>query len=280
MNSPTLIPVDGSTLSDGILEPLKPLVRQRGGEIVLLRVVPELGTAPDQSEEVDLATEHLNALASQLRTQGFTVEAQVLRGEPADRILQAATDSKAGLIGMSTHGRSGVSRLVRGSVAERVLRASPTPVFLCNPDGLKDAATRFKRILVPLDGSALSDGILPWVEELASTYGSQVTLFRVKPFVYSSMPSPVLAGELWSEAAARASLEPQRQRLEAAGIEVSVRAAYGIESSEILAVAAEVDLVAMTTHGRSGPSRWWFGSVAESVIRHCSCPLLVLRSRE
>lgn len=279
MTSPTLIPVDGSKLSDRILDSVIPLVSRKPTELLLLQVVPNRGTAVEQSEELDIATEHLDTLAATLREQGLTVEQRIDRGEPADCILKAADESNARLIAMSTHGRSGASRLVRGSVAERVLRASSTPVFLCNPETTEDAATRFKKILVPLDGSVLSDGILPWVEELALTYGSQVTLLRVQPFIYTSMPSPVLVGELWNEAATRATLDEQRARLEAAGVEVSVQAAYGVESAEILAAAAEADLVAMTTHGRSGPSRWWFGSVAESVTRHCSCPLLVLRSR-
>ncbi len=280
MTYPALVPVDGSELSEGILDSLVPFLQKKGAHVVLLRVVPERGTAPEQSEGLDLATQELDSLALKLRERGLTVTQRVERGEPADKILQVADESKAGLIAMSTHGRSGASRLVRGSVAERVLRASPTPVFLCTPEAIKEGSNQFTKILVPLDGSALSDGILPWVVELAQTYESEVTLLRVQPFVYSSMPSPVLVGELWNEAATRASLEEQRQRLEAAGVNVSVKAAYGIESSEILSAAAESDLVAMTTHGRSGPSRWWFGSVAESVIRHCSCPLLVLRSRE
>ncbi|MBX3468198.1 MAG: universal stress protein [Planctomycetes bacterium] len=59
---------------------------------------------------------------------------------------------------------------------------------------------------------------------------------------------------------------------------VEARAAYGVVAAEVLRAAREADLLAMTTHGRSGVSRWWFGSVAEQVLRHAPCPLLVLRT--
>ncbi|MEZ6188446.1 MAG: universal stress protein [Planctomycetota bacterium] len=279
---PTLIPLDGSDLAREILDPITPLLKRRGQSIVLLRVVRERGTAAEQSDALDLAQARLSQTAALLEARGFRVTQRLERGEPAERILEVAREVDAGLVAMATHGRTGASRLMRGSVAERVLREITVPLFVGNPQAMQRKASGeyFERILVPLDGSTLSDQILPAVTVLALAYGSKVTLLRVHPMVYTEVPSPLLTGPLWDEQAMRESLETQRQRLAEAGVQVEVRAVYGVEVAEILSAADDADLVAMSTHGRSGFSRWWFGSVAESVIRHCPCPLLVRRTLE
>jgi nucleotide-binding universal stress UspA family protein len=91
---------------------------------------------------------------------------------------------------------------------------------------------------------------------------------------------PVFVLEDWDEEQTKGSLKLQHKGLTDAGVTTHLRAARGVEATEILAAAKEADLVALTTHGRGGISRWWFGSVAESVVRHCPCPLLLLRSEE
>ena len=279
---PTLVPLDGSELSAQILEPIVPLLKKREQAVVLLRVVPNRGTAVEQSEVLDQAQERLDATVESLSARGLEVSGRLERGEPAETILAVAREVDAGLVAMATHGRSGATRLVRGSVAERVLRECTVPLFLGNPLALqtKAAGDYFERILVPLDGSTHSDQILPIVLVLALAYGSKVTLLRVHPMVYTEIPSPLVTGPLWDEQAMRESLEAQRLQLAKAGVDVEINAVYGVEAAEILAAADEADLVAMTTHGRSGFSRWWFGSVAESVARHCPCPLLVRRTLE
>ena len=78
--------------------------------------------------------------AEQLREQGYTVRVEVQFGEPAQRIVQYVNDEAIGLVAMATHGRSGVSRLVLGSVAERVLRGSAAPVLLLRPQDVVTAA--------------------------------------------------------------------------------------------------------------------------------------------
>ena len=280
MTHPILVPLDGSELSVRILESISPLLREEGQELLLLSVVPNRGTGPDQAERLDVATAQLEAVAATLREQGIRTTQRLERGDPAERILEVAGEPRVELVAMSTHGRTGTSRLLRGSVAERVLRESPVPILLCNPEGLKKTPEdNFKKILVPLDGSALSDRALPFVERIARAYGSRVTLLRVAPPLSLPLPSASLA-EVWDMARLRESLEPQRQSLLEAGVDVVVNVAMGAEAAEILAAAGEADLVAMTTHGRGGVSRWWYGSVAESVVRECPCPLLILRTRE
>ncbi|MGE0710740.1 MAG: universal stress protein [Planctomycetota bacterium] len=276
-----LVPVDGSPYAEAVLAPLEPFLRQSGAELLLQRVVPRRGSRAEEGDELDAAEAYLGALAERVADQrGLTARTRVERGDPAERILAVAEETAPRLVAMSTHGLTGFQRLIRGSVAERVLRLARVPLLLLTPAALAAGAVHFERILVPLDGSAQADRILPHVEALARSYGSRVTLLRVEPAVdappYPAGPPAVR----WDEARLRASLEPQRERLARAGLDVTVQGVVGMISQEVLHAAEQSGLVAMTTHGRSGISRWWFGSVAETVVRHCPCPMLILRAPE
>jgi len=270
-----LIPLDGSELAERALAPARRLLGA-DGEAVLVRVVEE--TPPSEEEDaLDAAEAYLKDVRTRLEGAGARVRATLVRrGDPAEQVLAAVDESGAAFVAMGTHGRSGVARLVRGSVAERVLRHCPVPLLLVNPHAAPAATGTFERILAPLDGSETAAAVLPTVARVAKAFGALVTLLRVEPFLYSPVPSPVLES-MWEPAKVAATLEPSRQRLEEQGVEARVEARYGVESAEILAAAEYSDLVVMSTHGRSGLSRWWFGSVAEQVLRHCSRPLLVQR---
>jgi nucleotide-binding universal stress UspA family protein len=273
-----LVPLDGSELSDRILTQVKRLLVRHDAEVMLVSVLSprELERESVPGREIEAARRHLGEIASALRGQGANVESDVAVGEPAERIHAFALEYRPSVIAMSTHGRTGVSRWIRGSVAERVLRVTPFPLLLANPFGLAEREERrFRRILVPLDGSPASAEILPLVKDFASHYESEVLLHvaveipAVEPLVYPLM----------------ISTEDAQKRLEAfraelPGIRVQTSASLGSPAGTIVDTAEreKVDLVAMTTHGRTGASRWAFGSVAEQVIRHCPCPLLVKRT--
>ncbi len=274
-----LVPVDGSELANRVLAPLGKLL-EGDAKVILLRVV-EQGPGATQGL-AEQGKQELAALRERLQAEGVTVDSLLRQGDAAGEILEVAEELRPTLIAMSTHGHSGVTRLVRGSVAERVLRHTTTPLLLCTPAALdhERVDAGFPAILVPLDGSERSAKILPHVEALAKAYGSRVTLLRVEPFVPSAVPSPLLTPQTWDPDSVAATLEPHRARLEQAGVQAEVKATMGIEAAEILDAAEDADLVAMTTHGRTGLSRWWFGSVAEQVLRHCTRPLLVARVPE
>jgi nucleotide-binding universal stress UspA family protein len=135
-----VIPLDGSVLAETVI----PLILEIAGpldmEVLLVRVVrPELpttieGTTYMKVEDAEArradAEEYLAPVAVELRNRGVRVRAQVRRGEPADEIVSAASEAGADLIAMSTHGRSGLGRLLFGSVAAAVLRQADIPVFL------------------------------------------------------------------------------------------------------------------------------------------------------
>jgi nucleotide-binding universal stress UspA family protein len=273
------VPLDGSELSDRILKQVRRVLLRKDAEVVLVRVIPSnvIRDTTSSPDALDAARMHLDRVAESLRSQGANVSTEILVGEPAERLLMFCAERMPSLVAMATHGRSGVARWIRGSIAERMLRAAPFPLLLANPFALAaDGEARFKRILVPLDGSKRSEEILPYVRELADLYGSEVilqTIVEIPPV--AEYPEPLI---VTSSDEARARLEAYRQRFE--GIRVSEIVELGTPASTILerADVEKPDLIALTTHGRTGAARWAYGSVAEHVLRHAPCPLLVQRT--
>jgi nucleotide-binding universal stress UspA family protein len=134
-----LVPLDGSRLAEAALEPALGFARE-GATLVLLRAAEAHGSAFMDPNEAQVAVvreaeEYLAGVAARLRRSGVeSVETSVWYGPPAEAIADAAHFRKADLLVMSTHGRSGLGRLVLGSVAESVLRATSTPILLLRPE--------------------------------------------------------------------------------------------------------------------------------------------------
>ena len=138
----------------------------------------------------------------------------------------------------------------------------------------------YEKILVPLDGSAVSEQILPHVENLAMRGNSSIHLVRVAfahviPGMDPTEPEVAVVREAEEYLAAIA------ERLGQKGLQVETHVRYGDDADEILdhCDQYDIDLIAMSTHGRSGVKRWMLGSVAEKVIRHATKPILLIRSK-
>ena len=137
-----LVPIDFSDSSVRALRHSVDLVQESGGALVLLYVVPAdyglLGIGREEYYELDKSLQReganrLAALADTHISKGGEATLEVRIGRPADEIVAAATESKCDLIVMSTHGHTGLDRVVIGSVADRVARLAPCPVFLMRP---------------------------------------------------------------------------------------------------------------------------------------------------
>jgi nucleotide-binding universal stress UspA family protein len=275
-----LVPLDGSELADRIVNPLTALLA-KSSDVSLITVVPSAVLPQDHApghNPLTIARKHLGLRRDELTEKGVCAHTRLAIGDPASKVLEWAKEHGATLIVMATHGRTGADRLIRGSTAERVLRHSPVPVLVANPKALEASEElRFKKILVPLDGSERSAEIIPDVIELARVHGSEVVLFYGIPIDVQLEPWAA-AGPIMTQADGEKLLEPFQARFH----DVPVRrvVALGAPGISILSVAEDekVDLIAMTTHGRTGASRWFFGSVAEQVTRHATCPLLVKRT--
>lgn len=144
----------------------------------------------------------------------------------------------------------------------------------------------YKRAIVPLDGSMVAEGIIPFVLEIAGPLDMEVMLLRV----VVPIPPTVIEGSRHVEVEdvekrrleAERYLEPIAAELRARGVRVTSQVRRGEPTAEILAgaKAAGADLIAMTTHGRSGLGRLLFGSVAEAVLRQSEIPVFLMRQTE
>lgn len=136
-----LVPLDGSLLAEGAIQTAAGLARGSGGTLVLLRAaeahtLPGADPTDAQVAVVREAEEYLTAVAARLGEEGVKgVETSVWYGPPATAIIEAARLQKGDLIVMTTHGRSGLGRLILGSVAESVLRGTTTPILLLRAPG-------------------------------------------------------------------------------------------------------------------------------------------------
>ncbi len=298
MYSKILVPLDSSQLSEGILPFARSIAKAFKLPIDLLHVIDpetiEASSSPKsgryffaaEAEINQNRTEYLNATASS-SLPSLTVNCLVEIGNPAEIIVDRAKTHPDTLIAMSTHGRSGVQRWFIGSVADKVLHACSNPLLLVRTAG-KDKSSEelgLKTIIVPLDGSPLAELVLPHVAAMAKEMKLQVVLQRVY-FV----PTEGYVGEGYMpdieplmesmKTEAKEYLEKKAQELRAQGIDkISFELPDGSAAGKIIDLARETpdNLVAMTTHGRSGFGRWVLGGVTDRVVRHCGDPVLVIR---
>jgi len=141
----------------------------------------------------------------------------------------------------------------------------------------------YKRVLIPLDGSPLAEGILPFILQIASPLDLEAVLVRVEqplaPHAVDGIGHFTVDDVAARLKTARAYLAPVAADLRRRGVRVTTDVRYGDPVTEIVAAAreSEAGIIAMTTHGRSGFTRLWFGSVAEAVLRRAAVPVLMMR---
>ncbi len=130
-----LVPLDGSTLAETILPQVTELAKVLGAELAVLRIAyvhsfPGIDLMQEETRTVHAAEEYVASIGEKLANEGVKVKTSVRYGEPAAEILSHIVDNGLELVAMCTHGRSGLSRLVMGSVAEQVVRKAGIPVLL------------------------------------------------------------------------------------------------------------------------------------------------------
>ena len=300
-----LVPLDGSELAEVAFNYVKNLACSLTGiDVFLLHVYSpeERGLVPKHWAYIEQAADTISRRLESVQETGVQSRARAVKalgelamGNPADEILRYADRNDIDLILMATHGRSGVSRWAMGSVAYKVLRASKAPVWLIRAgiaEEIIEDRLPIRTILVPLDGSKLAESVLPHVETLAKQWADgqvEVVLLRVcQPPVISSDYPPDMPLS-WEEhvelETAKCKIEAGpylaeiEKRLKEAGIKVHKEVPVGKPADAIInyALSNHVSLIAMITHGRSGISRWAYGSVAEEVMLGVSTPIFLVR---
>ena len=204
----------------------------------------------------------------------------LVSGAPWAEIVAVLERETFDLCVIGTHGRTGIARVLLGSVAEKVVRHSPCSVLVVRPG----SETRpFAHVLVPTDFSESAEDALGLAAQVVRPDGS-ITLLHVleAPAAYSGEPLGIdFLRELDKQSTAALEAAATRVRSKVA-VPVRVRSRIGHPGAQILADLDDdpsVDLVVMGSHGRTGITRVVIGSVAEKVVRHAPCPVAVARKR-
>lgn len=283
MISRILVPLDGSKLAEQVLPYARLLATAFGAQVELLRVSDPEARPPFGAQP---AGDYLKVAAGRC-LPNVSCACVERSGTPAQVIIDAGRE--ADLIAMATHGTSGMRRWLLGSVASKVAQSATAPLLLVRPLEGETASLEvtLKTVFVPLDGSPLAEKILPQVIPIARKLALQVHLLRV----YSAPASAYVAVEgmiapgpadyletLRQEA--QAYLDARALALQSQGLtNVVATAIEGDPANEIIDLALKTadNLIAMTSHGRSGIGRWLLGSVAEKVLQHSHDPVLLVR---
>ncbi len=290
-----LVPLDGSPLAERALPYATLLAERAGASLLLSRAVPHsshsshIGGEDGESRD---AEDYLRGVAERLAEAGVTAEVAVIhhdlgKNDAASSLLEEARRREAGLIVMSTHGRSGLGRWVYGSVAEAVMAGAEIPVLLVRSwEETPAVAPLAERplLLVPLDGSTLAEEALPVAERFADELSGELLLLQAVP-----RPDLLTAPDRWITssleedtvtlvAEARDYLRAVADRYRSEGREVRVETRVGDPAHVITATAQErgAAMVVMTSHGYSGVVRLVFGSVTSGVLRQGRVPVLLI----
>ena len=302
-----LVPLDGSEHAERICGWVMGFAKSLGAEIELLavinpaqRMIPreadrepgggavEPEAAPGVADRaMQQALRYLEHRALAFDEVGVKTATNVTVGSPAEEIVKRAASPEIDMIAMATRRESALARGILGSVTDRVLHNTPVPLLTIRPADAQNTLAKAGRpgiIVVPLDGSGLSEAAVPVSLFLAKATGAEVLFLQALP------PPYVAAGELGVQFyTSDYGISEEREevfrylsafveRASKEGVEATARAAVG-GAAECIVEAVENQpggLVVMGTHGASGFKRWVVGSVTDKVIRSSGHPVLVI----
>lgn len=283
-----LVPLDFSCPSMVALDYAVELARSFAATIHLLHVTSPDEAAPtgsahlmrETAESLMSAHEKLAQAPEKHPSSFWPANSHIRSGEPFQEICNQAREIGADLIVLATRGHSGLTRILLGSTAERVVRFAPCPVLIVRR--WKRGELWLRRILVPTDFSrcamaGLTYGAL-WARSFAAKLHLLYVQFPAAPVlidrVATNLPTEQMGvpmdTQMEMEALAKLDL------LEGVKCESEIKIGYPVDT--ICGETDQVDLVVISTHGRGGLKHALMGSVAEQVVRYAECPVLVVPS--
>ncbi|MEI6562552.1 MAG: universal stress protein [Verrucomicrobiota bacterium] len=294
-----IIPLDGSRLSEAVLPTAVYLAQKLRAEITLVHVIErnapkQVHGEPHLSQPAE-AEAYIAEVRRRLVPSGIPVEMHVHTvaiADVAQSIVDHAREFESDLVMMCTHGRSGLRKLLFGSIAQQVV-ALKVPVLLVRPGESGGAPVPTgKPFLLPLDGTQIREAALPVAAALAQACGTALKLLMVVPTFDTlsgvETPSRILLPATTQEMLALAYEDAGKYtaaliaRLAAQGVEVSAEIRRG-DATEIIAREAHrlgVDVIVMGTAARTGMDAFWSGSVAPKVSDRTHLPLLLVPAQE
>jgi len=293
-----LVAIDFSAPSLEAIEAALPLIKHFGADLHLVHVfepdclsssivaiplvVPELEVGQRVRRRLrDLAKDY----SVPLRRENI----HAIRGRPFEEICRLAREIDIDLIVIAARGHTGLKHLVLGSTAERVVRYSPCPVLVIREsDSRKKPAPQlatFRKILVPVDFSDCSMKGLGYAKALANEFKAKLILlhsialqYYVASDEYARYDFPLLMQQ--ADRTAKQQMRDLVQQTNWNGIETSIQIGHAGQQICTEASDRKADLIAISTHGKTGFKHVLLGSTAEYVVRHAACPVLVVPSRE
>jgi nucleotide-binding universal stress UspA family protein len=280
------IPLDGSKEAESVLPYVRDLAPKFNSRVHVLGI----GIGKKTRRVNRLLEDYISRTANELRTRNVKAEPVIRYGNAADKILDYLSEIEIDLIIMATHGRSGITRWWMGSVAEKVISEATAPVLLVQSKRRRattaaDRPAPIHKILAPLDGSDVGESALPYAETIAAISQATVNLVQVVS-PPGTVEANLLGGPDWRKFikamrdAGENYLNNIAERLKSKDVKVIYEVLTGDPADKIVEYAAEkgVSLIAMSTHGRTGLTRWVLGSVADKVLHGARIPVLLVRS--
>lgn len=275
-----LVPLDGSPTSETALPVALGIARSGEYRVILLSVWEtwEGPPGPDMVGEEDLNQQgvgylrtYLRGVSERSRDAGLTCAMEVRCGHPAVEILTAISDLDVAMVALSTRGRRAKAGR-RGSVADKVLRASTVPVLAVGPRALTNAAPLLiRRLLVPLDGSPASESSLDRALDLAGALQAEISLLSVVPRLFDHY-GPGLPKDYVPDLDRRrkddATTYLQRLQSKYPEFITETQVLTGLPQVEIPAFLdrSPHDLVVMASRSRYRADLWTVGGVADLMI--------------
>jgi nucleotide-binding universal stress UspA family protein len=301
-----LVTLDGSKLAEVVLFYAEELAGRLDLDLTLLNVAEK-----GEESSLSINRSYIEAMAEHIRHHSVkiqdktgkksdvkAVETQgiVLTGHAAEEILRYSDENDIDLILIASHGHSGIRHWALGGVVDKVLRASKVPVWLVRagiPEEIVQDEWPQRTMLVPLDGSKFAEAVLPHVEALAKQRGAElvnIVLLHVcePPFITADYPEAsmeltwqehVEKERAWEKKGSERYLAGVQKRLSDAGLRVQSEVLLGHPVDTIIDYANRypMNLIVLSTHGRTGILRWAYGQVADKVLQRSISPIFLVR---
>jgi nucleotide-binding universal stress UspA family protein len=278
-----LVPLDGSRFAEQALPAAEALCKAYSARLTLMSVIQSDG----RNKNIELErSAYLNKVAEPLIEKELEVNTAIRYGTVAKSINQLVEENGVDRVVMSSHGRSGFQRWLMGSIATRVIQLVTCPVLIIHPkEGETPPIPHFKKLLVTLDGSEISEHVLPYVKS-SSRFESVVILLTVPEVpeaeMYGAAVEEIHNLRKQAEDEARQYLNTIAKSLEEQGLETEIIITGSRPAQTIISVAEEenVDVIMMATHGRGGLDSLLVGSVTERVVHHTNIPIFLVPIQE
>jgi nucleotide-binding universal stress UspA family protein len=271
MYATLLVALDGSKNAEKVLPVVEPLLKSGKGKALLVQVLPPGGEGPEAAAQA-----YLKEISSRLAKKKIRSEGEIVRGDAAVAIIRCAEERNADLVAFTSHGQGGLAQWVFGSVAQKILRGCARPLLVVR--ALEAPLVKVKRVVVPLDGALGSEAMLPHAAQLARSFGAPIELLHVTP--ESGVEADDSKLRNWHQRERR-RIEGEFDAIQKAepGLTFSRAFEEGDPATRILERVEKepASCIAMGSHGRTGFSRWMFGSVSEKVLQAAKCPVFVAR---